>query len=101
MKRSQEQRTTQQLILTLKNRVMEVTQKLQPSEKVAYLLFEEIEGQGTLLEQVVVTVEQQLEGPISKVVVREFAEQEVVAQRQVEAARAKLKTFEEKLPRPE
>jgi hypothetical protein len=68
---------------------------------VAYLLFEEIEGQGTLLEQVVVTVEQQLEGPISEAVVQEFIEKEAVAQRQVEAARAKLETFEAKLPRPE
>jgi hypothetical protein len=86
MKRSQEQRTTQQLVLTTQNRVMEVTQKLQLSQEVAYLLFEEIEGQGTLLEQVVATVEQQLEGPISEVVVQEFAKQEAVAQRQVEAA---------------
>jgi hypothetical protein len=52
---------------------------------VAYLLLEEIEGQGTLLEQVVVTVEQQLEGPISEAVFQEFAEQEAVTQRQVEA----------------
>jgi hypothetical protein len=85
----------------MQKRVMEVTQKLQPSQEVAYLLFEEIEGQGTLLEQVVVTVEQQLEGPISKVVVQEFTEQEAVSQRQVEASRAKIKTFEAKLPRPE
>jgi hypothetical protein len=48
-------------------------------------LFEEIEGQGTLLEQVVATVEQQLEGPIIEAVVQEFVEQEEVAQRQVEA----------------
>jgi hypothetical protein len=40
MKRSQEQRTTQQLILTMQNRVMEVTQKLQTSQEAAYLLFE-------------------------------------------------------------
>jgi hypothetical protein len=53
---------------------MEVTQKLQLSQEVTYLLFEEIEGQGTLLEQVVVTFEQQLEGPISKAVVKEFIE---------------------------
>jgi hypothetical protein len=58
---------------------MEVTQKLQLSKEVAYLLFEEIEGQGTLLEQVVVTVEQQLEGPVSEVVVHEFIEKEEVA----------------------
>jgi hypothetical protein len=36
---------------------MEVTQKLQQSQEAAYLMFEEIEGQGTLLEQVVVTIE--------------------------------------------
>ena len=80
---------------------MEVTQKLQPSQEATYLLFEEIEGQGTLLEQVVVTVKQQLEGPISEVVVQEFVEQEAVAQRQVEAAQTNLETFKEKLPRTE
>jgi hypothetical protein len=101
MKRSQEQCTSQQLILTMQNRVMEVTQKLQPIQEVTYLLFEEIEGQGTLLEQVVATVEQQLEGPISEVVVQEFVEQEAIAQRQVEVAQAKLETFEANLPRPE
>jgi hypothetical protein len=36
---------------------------------VAYLLFEEIEGQGTILEKVVVTVEQQLEGPINEAII--------------------------------
>ena len=80
---------------------MEVTQKLQPIQEEAYILFEEIEGQGTLLEQVVVTVEQQLEGPISEEVVQEFVEQEAVAQRQVKVAQAKLETFEAKLHRPE
>jgi hypothetical protein len=64
-------------------------------------LFEEIEGQGTLLEQVVTTVEQQLEEPIIEVVVQEFVEKEAVAQRQVEAARAKLEAFEAELPKPE
>jgi hypothetical protein len=68
---------------------------------VTYLLFEEIEGQGTLLEKVVVTVEQQLEGPINEVVVHEFTEQEEVAQKKFEVARAKLKTFETKFPRLE
>jgi hypothetical protein len=67
---------------------------------VTYLLFEEIEGQGTLLEQVVATVEQQLEGPINELVVQEFSKKEVVAQRQVEAALAKLETFEVELPKP-
>jgi hypothetical protein len=80
---------------------MEVTQKLYPIQEVTYLLFEEIEGQGTLLEQVVVTVEQQLEGPIIEAVVQEFIEQEVVAIQQVEEARAKIEEFEAKLVRPE
>jgi hypothetical protein len=53
---SQKQRTTQQIILTTQKRVMEFTQKLQLSQEVAYLLFEQIGGQGTILEQVVVTV---------------------------------------------
>jgi hypothetical protein len=68
---------------------------------VAYILFEGIEGQGTVLEQLVVTVEQQLEGPISEAVIQEFVEKEAVAHRQVEAARSKIETFEAKLPRPE
>ena len=50
MKRSQEQIISQQLVLTMHNRVMEVTQKFQPSREEAYILFEEIEGQGTLLD---------------------------------------------------
>jgi chromatin segregation and condensation protein Rec8/ScpA/Scc1 (kleisin family) len=57
MKRSQEQCTVEQLVITTQNRVVEVTQKLQLIQEAAYLLFEEIEGQGTLLEQVVFTVE--------------------------------------------
>jgi hypothetical protein len=63
----------------MQNRVMDVTQKLQPSQEAAYILFEEIKGQGTVLEQVVVTFKQQLEGPISKEVIQEFVEQEEVA----------------------
>jgi hypothetical protein len=101
MNRSQEQHTSQQLILTMQNKIMEVTQKLQPSQEAAYLLFEEIEGQGTVLEQLAITVEQQMEGPISEVVIQEFVEKEAVARRQVKAARAKIETFEAKLPRPE
>jgi chromosome segregation ATPase len=69
MKRSQEQRTAQQLVLTMQNRVMEVTQKIQSIQEEAYILFEEIEGHGTLLDQVVVTVEKQLEGTINEAVV--------------------------------
>jgi chromosome segregation ATPase len=101
MKRSQEQRTTQQQIHTIQSRVMEVTQKLQPVQEKAYQLFTEVEGQGAELEQVVTTAEQRLEGPINDAVIQEFVEQEVVAQQQVEAARAKLEAFEAELVRPE
>jgi hypothetical protein len=39
----------------------------------------EIEGQGAQLEQVVTTVEQQLEGPLIKKVIQEFVEEEALA----------------------
>jgi hypothetical protein len=80
---------------------MEVTQKLQSIQEATYLLFEEIEGRGTLLEQVVVTVKQQLEGPINEVVVQDFTEKEVVALQQVEVARSKLEALEVELIRLE
>jgi hypothetical protein len=38
---------------------------------------------------------------VNEAVIQEFAEQEVVAQQQVEAARAKLEAFEAELPRSE
>jgi hypothetical protein len=65
------------------------------------LLFEEIEGRGAELEQVVTSVEQRLEGLVNEAVIQEFAKQEALAQQQVEAARAKLKAFEAELPSPE
>jgi hypothetical protein len=71
-------------------------------------LFEEIEGQGLHLEQVVATVEQRLEGSVTEQVIQEFVEQEALAKHQVEAARAKVKVarvkleaFEAELPRSE
>jgi hypothetical protein len=39
-------------------------------------VFEEIEGQGSQLDQVVTTVEQHLEGPIIEQLIQEFVEQE-------------------------
>jgi hypothetical protein len=51
---------------------MEVTQRLQPIQDEACTLFKEIEGQGAQLEQVVTTVEQRLEGPVTKTVIQEF-----------------------------
>jgi hypothetical protein len=80
---------------------MEVTQNLQPVQDVACLLFEEIEGRGTELEQVVTSVEQCLEGPVNEAVLQEFTEQEALAKQQVEATQAKLEAFEVELPRSE
>jgi hypothetical protein len=79
MKRSQEQRTTQQQVHTIQSKVMEVTQRLQLVQDEAYQLFTEIKGRGAELEQVVTAVEQRLEGPVNEAVIQEFAEQEVVA----------------------
>jgi hypothetical protein len=69
---------------------MEVTQRIQPIQDEACQLFTEIEGQGAKLEEVVIAVEQRLEGPVNEAVIQEFVEQEVMAQQQVEAAQAKL-----------
>jgi hypothetical protein len=46
---------------------MEVTQKLQPVQDEACNVFEEIDGQGSQLDQVVATVEERLEGPITEI----------------------------------
>ena len=51
---------------------MEVTQRLQPVQDKACQLFEEIEGRGIELEQLVAAVEHRLEGPINKEVIQEF-----------------------------
>jgi hypothetical protein len=64
-------------------------------------LFTEVESQAAELEQVVITAEQRMEGPVNDIVIQEFTEKEVVALQQVEVARAKLKTFEVELIRPE
>jgi hypothetical protein len=53
------------------------------------------------LEQVVTTIEQRLEGPVTETVIQEFAEKEALVKKQVEAARAKLKAFEAELPKSE
>jgi hypothetical protein len=49
-------------------------------------LFTEVESRGAKLEQVVSAVEQRLEGPVNDTLIQEFAEQEVVAQQQVEVS---------------
>jgi hypothetical protein len=101
MKRSHEQFTAQKQIHMLQIKVMEVTQWLQPTKDKACLLFIEVESQGVELEQVVLTTEQCLEGPVNDVVIQEFTEQEATTKQQVEVARAKLEVFEAELLRPE
>jgi hypothetical protein len=49
-------------------------------------LFEEIEGQGSQLEQMVMTVEHHLEGPVTKQVIQEFSKKESLAKQQVKKA---------------
>jgi uncharacterized protein YdcH (DUF465 family) len=101
MKRSQEQCAVQQQITALQGKVMEVTQKLQPVQDEACKVFEEIDGQGSQLDQVVATVEQCLEGPVTEKTIQELTEQEAQVKQQVEAARVKLEAFEAALSRPE
>jgi hypothetical protein len=69
MKISQEQRAVQQHITTIKRRVMEVTQRLQLVWDEACTIFEEIEGEGSQLDQVVAIFEQRLEGPVIEQVI--------------------------------
>ena len=73
---------------------MEVTKRLQPVQEKAYQLFTKVEGRGEELEKVVNAVEQRLEGPVNDAVIQEFFEQEIIAQQQFEATRAKVKYFE-------
>jgi chromosome segregation ATPase len=101
MKRSHEQRVAQQQIHMIQSKVMEVTQQLQPLQDKACQLFLEIENQGTELQQVVITAEQHLEGPVNNTLIQEFTEQEEITKQQVEAARAKLEVLEAELARPE
>jgi DNA anti-recombination protein RmuC len=51
---------------------MEVTQRLHSVQDEACTLFEEIEGQGAQLEQVVTSVEQCLEGLVTEKFIQEF-----------------------------
>jgi hypothetical protein len=62
MKRSQEQRAVHQQITSIQSKVMEVTQRLQPVQDEACTIFEEVEGQGSQLDELVATMEQRLEG---------------------------------------
>jgi hypothetical protein len=86
MKISQEQCTVQHQITTIQSKVMEVTHILQLVQDEACTLFEDIEGQGSQLDQMVTIVEQHLEGPITEQLIQEFFEQEALVKKQVEAA---------------
>jgi len=57
MKRSKEQCAFQQQVSTIQSRVIEVTQRLQWVQDEACMIFEEVEGQGSQLYQLVVIVE--------------------------------------------
>jgi hypothetical protein len=70
---------TQQQVHAIQSKVMEVTQKLQPVQDESFQLFEEIEGRGVELEQLVTAVEQRLEGLVTEAVIQEFIEQEALA----------------------
>jgi hypothetical protein len=57
---------------------MEVTQRLQPVQDEACTIFEEVEGQGSQLDQLFATVEQCLEGTIIEKVIQDFIEKEAL-----------------------
>jgi uncharacterized protein YjgD (DUF1641 family) len=80
---------------------MEVTQRLQLVQDEAYMIFEDIEFQGSHLDQVVATIEQHLEGPIIEKLIQDFIKKEALEKQQVKASRSKLEAFEESLPRYE
>jgi hypothetical protein len=78
MKRSQEQCIVQQQVHAIQSKVMEVTQTLHPVQDEACTLFEEIDGKGAHLEQVVTMVEQRLEGSVIEKVIQEFFKKEAL-----------------------
>jgi len=78
MNRFAEQCTAQQQVHTLQSKVMEVSQQLQPIQEKACQLFAELESQEVELEQVVITAEQHLKGPLNDTVIQELTNQEVV-----------------------
>jgi hypothetical protein len=86
MKISQEQCIVQQQVHAIQIKVTQVTQRLHPIQDKDCQLFEEIEGRGEYLEQVVTVVEQLLEGHVNEAFLQEFAEQEALVQQQVKVA---------------
>jgi hypothetical protein len=67
----------------------------------ACTIFEEIEGQGSQLDQMVTKMEQRLERPTTEKLIQEISEQEVLVKKQVKEARDKLEDFEAVFPRYE
>jgi hypothetical protein len=64
-------------------------------------VFEEIDSQGSQLDQVVAAVEQHLEGPVTEKIVQELIEQEAQRGSKFKATRVKLEAFEAALSRLE
>jgi hypothetical protein len=64
----------QHQITAIQSRVMEVTQKLQPMQDEDCKVFEETEGQGSQLDQVVTTVKQILKGLVTENMIQERVE---------------------------
>ena len=69
MNRFAEQCTAQQQVHTLQSKVMEVSQQLHSIQEKECQLFVELESEGVELEQVFITVEQCLEGPLNDTVI--------------------------------
>jgi hypothetical protein len=65
---------------------MEATQKLQPMQDEACKVFEDIDGHGSHLDQVVAEVEQCLEGRVTEQTIQELVEKEAQTRQQVEAS---------------
>jgi hypothetical protein len=63
------------------------------------MLFEEIEGQGSQLDQMVTLVEQCPEEPITEKLIQEFVDKEALVKQKIEATQAKLEAFEATLRR--
>jgi hypothetical protein len=78
---------------------MEVTQNIQPVQDEDYKVYEEIDGHGSRLDQVVAAVEQCLEGLATKQIIQELIEKEAQAKQQVEVAQVNLEDFEATLSR--
>jgi hypothetical protein len=51
-----------------------VTQRLRPMQDEACMIFEEVEGQRSQLDQLVATVEQCLEGTVTEQLIQDFIE---------------------------